>query len=133
MSETTEKLRSVPIFSALDTAGLERVATIATEFEAPAGQVLIEHGHAGTGVFVIEEGTVRIDRPDGSQLALGPGEFFGELAVLADSPRTARVSAVTAVRCLAIRRDDLTALLESEPSIAIAMARALARRLVDTA
>jgi CRP-like cAMP-binding protein len=131
-TEAIEKLRTVPIFSALDGDGLERVATLATEFETPAGQVLIEHGHAGTGVFVIEEGEVRVDLPDGSHLMRGPGDFFGELAVLADAPRTARVSTVTSVRGLAIRRDDLARLLEAEPSIAHAMLRELARRLVDT-
>jgi CRP/FNR family cyclic AMP-dependent transcriptional regulator len=59
---------------------------------------------------------------------LGPGEFVGELSVLADTPRTARVCVEDDMRGLAIRRNDLTALLQQEPSIGLAMLRSIARR-----
>jgi CRP-like cAMP-binding protein len=125
------QLRNLSLFSSVDDAGLARVAALATEFTAPAGQVLIETGHAATGVFVIEEGTVRVDLKDGSHIERGPGDSVGELAVLAEIPRTARVVTTTDVRALAIRRDDLTSLLHEEPSIAVAMLRSVARRLAD--
>lgn len=125
-----ERLSAVPLFAGLDSAGLERLAGIANEFEAPVGHVLMERGQPGTGVFVIEEGAVRVDLPNGDHVVLGAGEFVGELSVLADTPRTARVSVVADLRALAIRRQELTELLLSEPSIALMMLRGLAHRLV---
>lgn len=127
-----ERLGGIPIFAGLDREGLERVAAIATEFEVPKGQVLIEQGQAGTGLFIIEEGTARVELAGGGSIEHGPGSFFGELAVLADSPRSARVMVASDMRGLAIRRNDLMGLLESNPSMAVAMLREVARRLVET-
>jgi voltage-gated potassium channel len=126
-----DHIRRVPIFSALDDAGLADVAALATEFEAPKGHVLVEHGQPGTGVFIIEDGEVRVDRPHGEHIDLGPGAFFGELAVLAEVPRTARVSAATDVRCLAISRKDMVKLLDRRPAIAVSMLRDVAHRLAE--
>ena len=80
---------------------------------------------------MIETGTVRIEPPGDEPIERGPGDFFGELAVLTDSPRTARVLAASDVRGLVIRRTDIAALLNREPTIAVAMLREVARRLVD--
>ncbi|CAN5883262.1 N/A [soil metagenome] len=122
----------MPIFSSLDQSGLEHLAAIANEFQASKGHVLMERGQAGNGLFVIEDGSVQVDRGDNPQVTVGPGGFVGELSVLADTPRTARVSALTDVRALAISRLDLDELLEREPTIALGMLRNLARRLADT-
>lgn len=126
-----ETLRQVHLFAALDEATLGRIAALATEFTAPEGQVLIETGQPGTGVFIIEEGSVRVDLPDGGSRVRGPGAFFGELAVLADTPRAARVIVTEPLTALAIRRTDLLGLLEEEPSIALEMLYELARRLAE--
>lgn len=134
MAETgsIEKVRGIPMFAELDDEGLARVAELFSEVEAPAGQVIVEHGHAGSGMFLLEEGTVAVELPAGT-IELGPGEFFGELAILADDvPRTARVRAITPIRCLVIGRPDFRRLLEEEPRIAVAMLPVLARRLADT-
>lgn len=90
----------------------------------------MERGQAGTGVFIVEEGTVRVEVPGDEDVVLGPGEFVGELSVLADTPRTARVVVDTDMSGVAIRRQDLDALLLEEPTIAVGMLRALARRFV---
>lgn len=124
-------LRQVPLFGGLDESALERVARLATEFEAPKGMVLIELGQAGTGIFVIEKGAVRIELPDGRGIERGPGAFVGELSVLADTPRAARVITIEPLRALAIRRDDLLDLLEQEPAMTLSMLRELARRLAE--
>lgn len=124
-----EKLRTIPLFAELSDHGLERVAELSTEFECPAGWVLVEVGQPGSGMFVLEEGTVEVQTPDGRQWELGPGEFFGELALLTDHPRNARVRAKTPVRCLAISRVDFSKLLEEEPEIAVAMLPKLAQRI----
>jgi CRP-like cAMP-binding protein len=130
-NHVADQIRPIPIFSALDDAGLADVAALATEFEAPKGHVLVEHGQAGTGVFIIEDGEVRVDRPHGEHVDLGPGAFFGELAVLAEVPRTARVSAITDLRCLAISRNDMVELLDRRPEVAVSMLRDMAHRLAE--
>jgi voltage-gated potassium channel len=126
-----EKLRAIPLFADLDDTALARVGGLVSEVEAPAGQVIVEHGQPGSGMFLLEEGTVSVELPGGA-IELGAGEFFGELAILADGvTRTARVRAATDVRCLVIGRPDFGKLLEAEPRIAVAMLPVLARRLAD--
>jgi CRP-like cAMP-binding protein len=124
-----EQLRSISLFAELSDHGLKRVAELSSEFEAPAGWVLVEIGQPGSGMFVLEEGTVQVHTPDGREWELGPGDFFGELALLTDHPRNARIRAKTPVRCLAISRADFSKLLKEEPEIAVAMLPTLAERI----
>jgi voltage-gated potassium channel len=130
IDQRLERLRSVPLLAGVDDNGLSRILECATEFEAPASQLIIEVNMPGTGLFLIEEGSVVVDVP-GHPIELGPGESFGELSLLTDQPRAARVRAKTPVRCLAISRSDFEGILASQPSLAIAMLRELAKRLVD--
>lgn len=126
-----ERLRAIPLFAELDEQALGLVASLFSEAEAPAGQVIVEHGHVGSGMFLLQEGTVSVELPSGP-VELGPGEFFGELAIVADEiARTARVRAKTPIRCLVIGRPDFLKLLHAEPQIAVAMLPVLARRLAD--
>ena len=132
MTEAVEKVRAIPLFAGLDDDALERVVSLFSEVEAPAGQVIVEHGHPGSGMFLLEEGTVSVELPSGP-VELGPGEFFGELSILADDvPRTARVRSTTPIRALVIGRPDFRRLVENEPRIAVAMLPVLAHRLADT-
>jgi CRP/FNR family transcriptional regulator len=130
-AQSIDALRRVPIFAALDDDALRSIAEVGTQFRAAAGYVLVERGQPGTGCFVIEEGSVRVELPSGDEVERGAGDFFGELSLLSSSPRTARVVAATDVLCIAIRRDDLERLLHDEPSIAIAMLSELANRLAE--
>ena len=124
------KLRAIPIFAELDDDALVRVGAVVTEFEAPVGHVLTQTGQDGSGMFILEEGTVTVELSGGGTVTLGPGEFFGELAILAPGvTRTARVQASTPVRCLAVARRDFSAILEAEPDIAVAMLPVLAQRI----
>lgn len=128
---SNDRLREIPLFSELPDDVLAQVAEIATEIEYPAGTVLALADDPGSGMFVVEEGTVVIEARGGFHSELGPGEFVGELTLLVpDAHRVARVRAATDVRCLAIRRDDFTSLLERTPELAVAMLPVLARRLV---
>jgi CRP-like cAMP-binding protein len=132
MTEAVEKVRAIPLFAGLDDDALERVVSLFSEVEAPAGQVIVEHGHPGSGMFLLEEGTVSVELR-GGRVELGPGEFFGELSILADDvTRTARVRSTTPIRALVIGRPDFRRLLENEPRIAVAMLPVLAHRLADT-
>ncbi len=124
-------LRKVPLFAGLSDAGLRRILKLSTLYDAPAGRVLVQPGAAGSGLFVIEEGTVAVEHR-GESIELGSGEFFGELALLSDRAHAARVRAKTAVRCLAIDRFAFSKLLLDEPKIAISMLEALAARFSKT-
>ena len=126
-----EQLRTVPLFAGLSDERLHRVTEAATPFEVEHGYVLAEHGQPGSGMFVILDGMVEDDVPNHEPLTLGPGEFVGELSLLTDAPRVARVRATTPVRGLAIGRTVFTELLHDEPGIAVAMLPVLARRLVE--
>ncbi|MGA9161360.1 MAG: cyclic nucleotide-binding domain-containing protein [Actinomycetota bacterium] len=131
MSDTVEMVRKVPIFAELDDDEVKWVADLATGFDVPAGFVLIEHGQPGSGMFIVTDGTVTIELPRGP-IERGPGEFVGELALLADEiTRIARVRAKTPVRGLAISRMAFRELLEREPGVAVRMLPVLARRLAE--
>lgn len=118
-----DRLRALPIFEDLDDAQLERLASATSEFEAPAGQALIERGRPGSGMFVLEEGQAVVEAPEGKR-QLGPGDIFGERALLGeDIERTARVRAQTDVRCLAIARPEIERLLAEDPRLAQRLAQ----------
>ena len=126
-----EELRGLPPLDGITEQGLERVAACAAELSREAGQVLALPDDPGSGMYVIREGTVAVELRTGT-LELGPGDFFGELALLVDDgTRVARVRATSAVRCISIPRDDFLALVETEPAFALHILRELARRLVE--
>jgi CRP-like cAMP-binding protein len=124
-----DQLRTISLFAEVDDTHLEAIAAMTTTFEVEAGYVLAERGQPGAGMFVVIEGTVEVVLPDAASVLLGPGEFFGELSLLTDSDRLARVRATTAVRGLAIERRAFLELIHEEPRIALAMLPVLARRL----
>ena len=129
-SSLPERLREIPLFIELSDGALRSLSEIAAEVEVPAGQVMIRPYDPGLGMFVVEEGKVVVELHQGREVELGPGEFFGELALLIpEGIRAARVRAETDVRCLAIGREDFAKLVDDEPSIAVAMLPVLARRL----
>jgi CRP-like cAMP-binding protein len=128
---TPDELRSIPLFVGASDAGLQRVAATAGEMTCAAGQIVALEGDPGSGMFVIVEGTAHVEWRGGA-VDLGPGTFFGELTLLAPGgTRIARVRAATEMRCLAIPRDDAIALVESEPTIALAMLKEIARRFAS--
>jgi CRP-like cAMP-binding protein len=113
-----DRLGNLPLFADLDDAQLDRLAAATSEFDAPAGQALIERGRPGSGIFVLEEGNAIVEAPEGTR-QIGPGDVFGERALLGeDIARTARVRAETDVRCLAIARPELERLLAEDPRVA---------------
>ena len=113
-----DRLRALSLFADLDDAQLDRLAAATTEFEAPAGQALIERGRPGSGMFVLEQGLAIVEAPEGTR-ELRPGDVFGERALLGDDiERSARVRAETDVRCLAISRPEIERLLAEDPRVA---------------
>lgn len=128
---TPDELRAIPLFESASDAALETVAARAGEVSCEPGQVLALEGDRGSGMFVVLEGSVSVEWR-GGRVELGPGSFVGELTLLAPGgTRNARVRAATPVRCLAIARDDALEIVESEPSVALAMLKEVARRFAN--
>lgn len=128
---TPEELRTIPILEGASAAALERIAAVAGEMEAPAGQIIALEGDPGSGMFVVLDGTARVEWRGGA-VELGAGSFFGELTLLAPGgKRNARVRAATDMRCLALPRDAALELIGSEPAVALAMLREVARRFAS--
>jgi CRP-like cAMP-binding protein len=127
--ERVSLLREVGLFRDVDDEGLAAVAAKATEIAFEAGRMIVRQGEVGTGFFVISSGQARVIR-DGKTIAeLGPGQFFGELSLLDQEPRIANVVAESNVACLALASWDFEALLASQPGVALAILRGVARRL----
>lgn len=129
VAERAGMLERVELFAGLEPAAREAVAERLSEADFEAGELLVREGDAGTGLFLIVDGTADVIR-DGHRIAtLGPGEFVGELSVLDRRPRLANVIARTPIRSLALASWDLEALIRQDPAIAMALLRGLAGRL----
>jgi len=129
MDRRTQLLAGVALFDGIGPDGLAMVAERAIEVEFATGRTIVRQGEVGTGFFLVTEGRTRVVR-DGETIAeLGPGDFFGELSLLDGEPRIATVVAEVPTTCLAIASWEFEALLESQPRLAIAILRGVARRL----
>ena len=110
--------RSVPFFAALPTPELERVASNLELVRAAAGEVIVRQGDPGDRFFVVAEGEVQVIR-DGTPVATaGPGDFFGEIALLRDVRRTATVVARSDVRLYALGRHEFLRAVTGSPGTA---------------
>lgn len=128
-----ESLRAIPLFSGLSKRSLGSLAKAMKEVEFPAGQVLTQPGTKGTGMFFIADGTAAVATRR-VRRELGPGEFFGELALISqDATRTARVRAVTDLRCLALDRTSFRKLVREHPEVAAALLEVALNRLAENA
>ena len=128
---TPDELRAIPIFAGASDSALETLAAASGELQCQAGQIVALEGDRGSGMFVILDGTASVEWRGGS-VDLEAGTFFGELTLLAPGGRrNARVRAATEMRCLAIPRDDALEIIESEPSVALAMLREVSRRFAS--
>ena len=129
MATLVEDLQSIPLFAHLDAEGLQQVAATATDVDAPAGQPLTQPGAHGSGMFFVVEGTVEVEARE-SWRELGPGDFFGELALLTEGgTRTARVRARTDVRRIAFDRAAFENLVREHPDIAATLLETALTRL----
>jgi CRP-like cAMP-binding protein len=102
-----DRLRAIPVFASLDNETLRGIATFATESSVPAGKHLVKEGDYAYEFMAIEEGEADVVRGDETVATLGPGDFFGEIAVLEKSLRTASVVARTPMRLVTLSHWDL--------------------------
>ena len=121
--------KDVALFGGCNASELGRLASLTTEHSVPPGQVLTERGEPGTAFFVIVDGEATATR-EGTHLAkLGPGSFFGELALLDGGSRTATVVSDSEMRLLVLSRREFMSLHSAAPSVAYKMLVELGSRL----
>jgi CRP/FNR family transcriptional regulator, cyclic AMP receptor protein len=130
----TDILRKVPLFGQLAPPDLDRVAEISRERSYPRNSVILFEDDPGDALYVIAQGQVKVVLigEDGREVILsvmGPGEFFGEMALIDDEPRSAHVIAMEDSGLLVIRREDFQDLLKQTPGIGLVLLRELSRRL----
>ena len=135
-------LRQVPLFAGLDSARFRPLAARARVCVFPEGAEIIQEGAEilayDDGLYLLIDGVVEVrrdstDGTDGRLIArLGPGEFFGEMALLDDEPRSASVFAVVETLCLVLNRWDFHRQLRGDPDMAVRMLGVLAGRLRNT-
>lgn len=119
MSETTDLLAKVPLLSGLDTKELERLASDFTERTFPAGSVVVKEGDThGMGFFVVVEGEGVVSAGGKEIDRIGPGSYFGEVALISDRVRTATVTATTELRTLVMTFWDFRAFVRGDAEVA---------------
>jgi MFS family permease len=117
--EPLELLRRIAIFAQLPEPVLERLAAGAVPVEVAADQVVVSRGEVGNHFYAIAGGRAVVERDDGTTRELGPGDFFGEIALLRDVPRTATVRALEPLRIYALERAEfIAAVTGHEPTLA---------------
>jgi CRP-like cAMP-binding protein len=129
-NQKIELLRKVPLFARCSKRELAEIATLADEIDLRQDKELIREGARGREFFVLLEGKADVLK-DGKRInEMGPGEFFGEIALVAPSPvRTATVKATTPVRVLVVTAQNFRRLLEGSPQIKLKVLEALAERV----
>ena len=127
----TELLRKVPLFSDLNDKELRQVAQSMKERTFDAGTSVTEEGRGGIGFFVISDGTAKVSIGGTDVRTFGPGDYFGEIALVADMDRTATITAETDLHCYGMTSWDFRPLVENNASIAWKMLQVLAQRLKE--
>jgi len=120
-------LKRVPIFSDLDRKELERIAASMKQRTFSAGETVTSEGQSGVGFFVIEEGEATVTVHGDERRRLGPGDYFGEVALLNESPRTATITADSDLRCYGLTSWEFRPLVETHGSIAWKLLQAMSK------
>ena len=127
--EKLDLLHRIPRFSRFDRRHLERLGMLTEEIDVDPGKVLIKQGDTGDDLMIVVSGQVGVER-DGQRInQLGPGDFFGEIALIERGPRTATCTAEAATRLLVINHRDFHAVMEEFPEIAAEVLLTLAHRV----
>ena len=126
------ELKDVPFFSSLSKRDLTTVAQQMEEIDIPEGKELVREGDFGHEFFLIVDGTAEVVRGGARIAERGPGEFFGEMALLAEERRTATVTATSPMRVLVMTRQNFRALDGTAPEIHATVAEAIEARRAAT-
>jgi CRP/FNR family cyclic AMP-dependent transcriptional regulator len=127
-----DALGRCPFFQGLSRGELLEVAKVTEDLEVDEGRVLTREGQSGSEFFVIIEGEVAVTKDGQEVRTLGPGDFFGEIALIEDTPRTATVTAKTPLRFFVLTRQAFRSLLAHQPELEQNVLAALQERVEAT-
>lgn len=127
--ELEQLLASVPLTAGLEARTRRRLAEVGKRRSYQADEVIVREGSTGTALYIILHGSARVEREGGTIGQLSAGDFFGELALIEEHPRSATVVAATPTECLLFPAWEFTALLNEHPEVAVPIMRALIARL----
>jgi len=130
--EKSAALSRVPLFEGVSEESMTRLSAVTGEVEFGARQFIVTQGQVGSGLYIIVSGAARVVSGSHELARFGPGDFFGELAVIDQQPRVASVQAVENTVCLALASWDLLELLKHDPTLSQNLIRGLAARLRST-
>jgi CRP-like cAMP-binding protein len=125
--DAADLLGHVPIFSDLDEKERQRIAASMKERTFKAGDHVTTEGQAGVGFFVIADGEAKVTIGGAERRRLGPGDYFGEVALLNESARTATIVAETDLRCFGLTSWEFRPLVETHGSIAWKLLQAMSK------
>jgi CRP/FNR family cyclic AMP-dependent transcriptional regulator len=123
------RLKTIPLFAGLSKRDLQRLGAWTDELEVAEGKHLVRQGNFAYEFFIIEQGTADVIQDGELLTTLGPGDFFGEIGLMATEKRTASVVATSPMRLVVMTKRDFSALREEEPAIAKAVTDKLVERL----
>jgi len=122
-------LKKVPLFAGLDDRELGQIAESLHERRFAAGDTVTKQGAGGAGFFVVDEGKASVTVDGEARRTIGPGDYFGEIALLTGSERTATIVADTDMLCYGLTPWDFRPLVESNSAIAWKLLTAMAEKL----
>jgi CRP-like cAMP-binding protein len=122
-------LRSVPLFADLERKELESIADTMRERTFAAGDTVTREGSSGVGFFVIESGNAEVTVDGQPRGQIGAGDYFGEIALLTGSERTATITATSDLHCYGMTTWDFKPLVETNPGIAWKLLKSMASKL----
>ena len=127
-----EMLEKASLWSGLGRKDLNFIVKLSKERKYEAGDLIVQKGEGGVGFYLILDGSIEI-RSNGTILSkLGPGQFFGEMSVIDNQPRSANVVAIEPSRCLVLSAWSFHALVTQHPNIALKILQEFVRRLRET-
>src|SRR5262245_4350897 len=129
MASVDETLTRVPLFSGVKEKDLKKLRKRMQERSFNEGEVITTQGETGLGFFVIEAGNASVSRDERVVRNLGPGDFFGEVALIDDGPRSATVVATTELSCRGMSAWEFKPFVEEHPEVAWALLETLVGRL----
>ena len=129
MADVAENLSRVPLFSGSSDKDLRKLADRMTERTFSEGDTVTEQGSSGIGFFVIEEGDATVSIKGEIVRTLGPGDWFGEIALIDDGPRSATIVAGTDLRCRGMTAWEFRPFVQEHPEVAWPLLETLAARL----
>ena len=132
MADTTESLRRVPLFSQVGKKELKRLESRMSARSFPEGHVIAEEGQTGVGFFLIEDGNATVSIGGEERRSLGPGDWFGEMALIDEGPRSATVVAATDLRCRGLSAWEFRPFVQEHPEVAWPLLQALVGRLRES-